>query len=139
MIKSFKSDKEDPVDQFSSILNESIISGDDTSTVENMCYSHIKVVEPVVYGTTWVAWLQVINIMLVNGACSLMWGSAPSAPLAVSEWLQINFTKLNWLPNSSAIINAIFSFVTGWSYQRFGIKTNVSLIGCAVGSRDLTS
>jgi hypothetical protein len=120
MRKAFKSDKEDQ--DTLSVLD------DDTSTVENMSYSNIKVIDPVVYGTTWVAWLQVINIMLVNSACSLMWNTASCVPLAASDWLQINFTKMNWLPNSSAIVNSICSFVTGWSYQRFGIKANVSSI-----------
>lgn len=77
------------------------------------------------YGTTWIAWVQVVNIMLVNGCCSLMWGSGSSAPHAVSEWLHVNYTALNWLSNSSAVINTFFSLITGWSYQRFGIKPNV--------------
>lgn len=81
--------------------------------------------EPTVYGTTWVAWIQVINVMLVNGASSLMWASASSAPVVVSKWMQVNYTALNWLSNLSAVINTICSLLTGWSYQRFGIKANV--------------
>lgn len=90
----------------------------------------------ITYGTTWVAWLQVISIMLVNSACSLMWMSGSSSPIAISEWLKVDFTALNWLSNVSAIINTLFSLVTGWSYQRFGIKSNIifaggiNLVGC---------
>lgn len=90
----------------------------------------------IIYGTTWIAWLQVISIMLVNSACSLMWMSGSSSPMAVSEWLKVDFTALNWLSNVSAIINTLFSLATGWSYQRFGIKSNIifaggiNLVGC---------
>ncbi|CEP11544.1 hypothetical protein [Parasitella parasitica] len=92
--------------------------------------------ETIVYGTTWVAWLQVLSVMLVNSACSIMWLSASSSPIAISEWLKVDFTALNWLSNVSAIINTLFSLLTGWSYQRFGIKANIifagvcNLLGC---------
>lgn len=79
----------------------------------------------IVYGTTWVAWIQIFNVVLVNSASSLMWASASSAPVVVSEWMQVNYTALNWLSNLSAVINTICSLLTGWSYQRFGIKANV--------------
>ncbi|KAL7313569.1 hypothetical protein PS15m_007304 [Mucor circinelloides] len=90
----------------------------------------------IAYGTTWIAWLQVISIMLVNSACSLMWMSGSSSPMAISEWLKVDFTALNWLSNVSAIVNTLFSLLTGWSYQRFGIKANIifaggfNLVGC---------
>jgi hypothetical protein len=85
----------------------------------------ITKIESVVYGTTWVAWLQLGSIILINTACSIMWMSACSSPIAVSQWLNISFSQLNWLSNASAIINSIFSVVTGWSYERYGIKANV--------------
>jgi hypothetical protein len=77
------------------------------------------------YGTTWVAWLQVTSAMSINAACSIMWLSACSSPASISEWLQVSYTQLNWLSNVSAIITSILSLVTGWSYERFGIKANV--------------
>lgn len=80
------------------------------------------------YGTTWTAWIQVLSAMLINTACSIMWLSACSSPASTSEWLQISYTSLNWLSNVSAIITSILSLVTGWSYQRFGIKENVTLV-----------
>ncbi|KAI8054981.1 major facilitator superfamily domain-containing protein [Gilbertella persicaria] len=101
----------------------------------SVTYSN-KSIHDLVYGTTWIAWLQVISIMLINSAVSLMWLSASSTPSAASEWLGINLTQLNWLSNVSAIINTFFSLVTGWSYQQFGIKANIifagviNLIGC---------
>lgn len=79
------------------------------------------------YGTTWVAWPQLLSIVLINGSCSLMWMSACSSPIAVSQWLNVNLTLLNWFSNASAIINSIFSLVTGWSYERYGIKANVMI------------
>lgn len=99
-----------------------LVKGDDCSSVtaSNVLYD-----EPIIYGTTWIAWLHVVNIMLVNGASSLMWASASSAPIAVSEWMQVDYTALNWLSNLSAVINTLCSLITGWSYQRFGVKANV--------------
>jgi hypothetical protein len=93
--------------------NNSSVIEDSTSAIE--------------YGTTWVAWLQVISAMLINSAASLMWLSASSSPASVSEWLQISYTSLNWLSNGSAIITSILSLATGWSYERFGIKANVCI------------
>ncbi|KAI8884429.1 MFS general substrate transporter [Backusella circina FSU 941] len=90
------------------------------------------------YGTTWVAWLQIANVILVNSACSMMWMSAASTPLVSSEWLQASLTRTNWLSNVSAICNSVFSVLTAWSYERFGIKANIifsaviNLIGCWV-------
>jgi hypothetical protein len=128
---SFKSYKS----QYSS-AQEDVVSDDDFSKSDPSSPSSTTIAEymatkeaesTTVYGTTWMAWIQVINIMLVNGCCSLMWASGAASPQAVSSWLNIHLTALNWLSNSSAVINAIFSFVTGWSYQRFGIKTNVNM------------
>ncbi|KAI8968036.1 major facilitator superfamily domain-containing protein [Mycotypha africana] len=81
------------------------------------------------YGTTWIAWLQVLSIILVNSACSLMWMSATSSPTAVSEWLNVSFSSLNWLSNVSAIVNTVFSLITGWAYEKFGIKRNIIFSG----------
>lgn len=105
------------IEHFRLSKSEAFIKGDECSIID----------EPIVYGTTWVAWLHVVNIMLVNSASSLMWASASSAPVAVSEWMHVNYTELNWLSNLSAVINTLCSLITGWSYQRFGIKANVML------------
>ncbi|KAI8373761.1 major facilitator superfamily domain-containing protein [Blakeslea trispora] len=92
----------------------------------------------ILYGTTWIAWLQIISITLINSAASLMWMSASSTPTAAAEWLHVSLTQLNWLSNLSAIINTFCSLMTGWSYQRFGIKYNIvfaavmNLAGCWV-------
>ncbi|OBZ88572.1 hypothetical protein A0J61_03374, partial [Choanephora cucurbitarum] len=92
----------------------------------------------IVYGTTWIAWLQILSVMLINSAASLMWMSASSTPTVTAEWLHISLTQLNWLSNISAIINTCCSLITGWSYQRFGMKSNIvfaaviNLIGCWV-------
>ncbi|KAI7898914.1 major facilitator superfamily domain-containing protein [Cokeromyces recurvatus] len=96
---------------------------------------HQKTQTPV-YGTTWVAWLQVISIMLINCACALMWMTGASSPTSMSAWLQVDFTLLNWLSNVAAIVNTVFSLITLWSYERFSLKKNImfasitNLIGC---------
>lgn len=132
---SFKSYKSGSSRYSSSIHEEDILSSDDDLSAKDTIASpsSTTVVDytqekesSTKYGTTWIAWVQVINIMLINGCCSLMWSSGASAPHAVSHWLDVRLTALNWLSNSSAVINTIFSLVTGWSYQRFGIKPNVS-------------
>ncbi|GAN07696.1 major Facilitator Superfamily protein [Mucor ambiguus] len=117
-----------------------IVTGDEASSASPSLLEENQSIEKdqstTIYGTTWVAWLQVISIILVNSACSLMWLSGSSSPIAISEWLKVDFTALNWLSNVSAIVNTLFSLLTGWSYQRFGVKANIifagglNLLGC---------
>ncbi|KAI8075651.1 major facilitator superfamily domain-containing protein [Thamnidium elegans] len=112
----------------------STILKDDNSSLTTVNDLYEK--DLIVYGTTWIAWVQIFNVILVNSASSLMWASASSAPVVVSEWMQVNYTALNWLSNLSAVINTICSLLTGWSYQRFGIKANIlfaavmNFVGC---------
>ncbi|KAI9475453.1 MAG: major facilitator superfamily domain-containing protein [Benjaminiella poitrasii] len=89
-----------------------------------------------VYGTTRLAWIQIISVMLINCACALMWMTPVASPVAMSSWLQVDYTQLNWLSNVAAIFNTLFSLVTLWSYQRFSLKKNIlfagvtNLLGC---------
>ncbi|KAI9303844.1 major facilitator superfamily domain-containing protein [Cunninghamella echinulata] len=67
---------------------------------------------------------------------NITWLSASSAPQVTSSWLNVSFSDLNWLANISAVVSALLSLPTAWSYERFGIKWNllvaafINVIGC---------
>lgn len=77
--------------------------------------------------TTWIAWVLTVCISLHNAACTIMWQTASSAAITTADWMNANLTQVNWLSNTSAIANCIFSIVCVWSYERFGIKACVSI------------
>ncbi|KAI8377521.1 uncharacterized protein BYT42DRAFT_593777 [Radiomyces spectabilis] len=81
--------------------------------------------------TSYVAWLQALAIVAVNSTCTLMWCTGAGAPGSVSIWLDVSLTKVNWLSNASAIFNTIFSLVTAWFYERFGLKKSIMLAACS--------
>ena len=77
--------------------------------------------------THWSAWLVTACVMLVNMACSITWTTGSSAPISMSEWMQVDFSSLNWLSNIGAISNAVLSLIAPWVYHRLGVKRSV---GC---------
>ncbi|KAI8144123.1 major facilitator superfamily domain-containing protein [Fennellomyces sp. T-0311] len=83
--------------------------------------------------THWTAWFVTVCVMLVNAACAIMWTTGSSAPISLSEWMQVDLSHLNWLSNIAAISNAIFSLLAPWAYDRFGIKLCIVLSGCMNG------
>ncbi|KAI9321646.1 major facilitator superfamily domain-containing protein [Dichotomocladium elegans] len=80
--------------------------------------------------TPFMAWVVTVSIMLVNAACNIMWTTCSSAPTPTSEWMQIDFSQLNWLSNACAIANTVLSLVCGWAYERFGVKPCIAFAGC---------
>lgn len=80
--------------------------------------------------TSPVAWFEAIVCVFVNCSCAMMWMTAPSTPSVMSQWMDVSLTQLNWLSNSSAICNTLFSLFSAWAYDKFGIK--MSLIMCSV-------
>lgn len=86
--------------------------------------------------TSSLAWLVVISVVLLNMTVNITWLSASSAPQVTSSWLNVSFSDLNWLANISAVVSALLSLPTAWSYERFGIKWNllvaasINVIGC---------
>ncbi|KAI7872579.1 major facilitator superfamily domain-containing protein [Spinellus fusiger] len=88
------------------------------------------------YKTSKMAWIQLLSALLVNSSCAISWTTASSAPDAAAEWMKSDLTQLNWLSNTSAIINSILSLTTPWAYEKYGLKTMIifssvlNAIGC---------
>ncbi|KAI8083020.1 major facilitator superfamily domain-containing protein [Halteromyces radiatus] len=78
---------------------------------------------------SYVAWMVVFCVVLLNTAVNLTWLSASSAPEATSQWMQVSFTSLNWLSNICAILNTVVSLPTAWAYERLGIKITLVIAG----------
>ncbi|CAO3587596.1 unnamed protein product [Absidia cylindrospora] len=88
------------------------------------------------FQVSYLAWVVIFCVVLLNTAVNLTWLSASSAPKSTSTWMQVSYSTLNWLSNVSAILNTIVSIPLPYSYERFGIKTNlvvagiINMLGC---------
>jgi hypothetical protein len=76
--------------------------------------------------TSTAAWLEALVCIGVNTSCAFMWTTCAGAPNVMSEWMEVSLTRINWLSNASAICNTVFSLLTAWVYEKFGIKASVS-------------
>lgn len=88
------------------------------------------------FQVSYLAWVVIFCVVLLNTAVNLTWLSASSAPKSTSTWMQVSYSTLNWLSNVSAILNTIVSIPLPYSYERFGIKANlvvagiINMVGC---------
>jgi hypothetical protein len=76
--------------------------------------------------TSAAAWIETLVCIGVSTSCAFMWTTCAGAPNIISKWMEVSLTQINWLSNASAICNTVFSLLTAWAYEKFGIKASVS-------------
>ncbi|KAI8074999.1 hypothetical protein BC940DRAFT_314693 [Gongronella butleri] len=77
--------------------------------------------------TSWVAWMIVAIGTMINTSCAFAWMTASCTPIDSSVYFGIDLTALNWLSNTSAILNSVVSLPAAWCYEHLGLKKSIIL------------
>ncbi|KAI8139805.1 major facilitator superfamily domain-containing protein [Fennellomyces sp. T-0311] len=82
------------------------------------------------------AWLVLFALILLRAAAALFQFTFSVVPNQTSQFYSIDLTVVNWLATIQTLVYIIFSFFTGWIYERFGVKKSLILAGllCVTGS-----
>jgi hypothetical protein len=76
--------------------------------------------------TSIVAWFELAALCGLASSCSLMWLSFSVVSDISVKWLDVDMTGVNWLGNATALMYIFTSLITGWFFERFGVKRSVS-------------
>lgn len=76
--------------------------------------------------TSLVAWFELAALCGLASSCSLMWLSFSVVSDISVKWLDVDMTGVDWLGNATAFMYVFTSLITGWFFERFGVKRSVS-------------
>jgi hypothetical protein len=77
--------------------------------------------------TSLVAWFELAALCGLASSCSLMWLSFSAVTDISVKWLDVNITAVSWLGNATALMYIFTSLITGWFFEKFGVKNSVCI------------
>jgi MFS family permease len=87
----------------------------------------IETVKTVTNQTSYLAWLELACVVLLNMSINLRWLTfSPVATLA-SQYMDVEMSAITWLANCATLIYIAMGFFTGWLFDRFGMRACVSV------------
>jgi FLVCR family MFS transporter 7 len=78
--------------------------------------------------TSLLAWIELICVILLNMSINLRWLTFSPVATMASEYLQVDMSAITWLANCATLIYIGISASTGWVFEKYGMKTCVSVI-----------
>ncbi|KAM3585870.1 hypothetical protein VKS41_002411 [Umbelopsis sp. WA50703] len=77
--------------------------------------------------TSALAWVALIALWMLASSSSLMWLSFSVVSDISRQWLSVDLSAVNWIANATALMYVFMSIVTGWFFERFGLKSSVGV------------
>lgn len=77
--------------------------------------------------TSPIAWVALIALWMLCSASSIMWLSFSAVSDISRQWLSVDLSAVNWIANATALMYVFMSIVTGWFFERFGLKSSVRI------------
>lgn len=106
-------------------IQESLQSGiSDTSTLDEP--DHEKEDDLETNQTSLMAWFELAALCALASSCSIMWLSFSVVTDISVKWLDVNISSVSWLGNATALMFIFTSLITGWFFEKYGVKNSVS-------------
>jgi hypothetical protein len=76
--------------------------------------------------TSYLAWLELICVILLNMSINLRWLTFSPVASIAAEYMDVNMSAITWLANCATLIYMAISASTGWVFEKYGMKACVS-------------
>jgi hypothetical protein len=105
-------------------IQQSLQSGiSDTSTLDQS--NHEKEEDPEFNQTSLMAWFELAALCALASSCSIMWLSFSVVTDVSIVWLDVDISSVSWLGNATALMFIFTSLITGWFFEKYGVKNSV--------------
>ncbi|KAI9487228.1 MAG: major facilitator superfamily domain-containing protein [Benjaminiella poitrasii] len=72
--------------------------------------------------TSLLAWIELIFVILLNMSVNLRWLTFSPVASIAAEYMDVNISAITWLANCATLIFIALSTITGWVFQKYGMK-----------------
>ncbi|KAI9278679.1 major facilitator superfamily domain-containing protein [Phascolomyces articulosus] len=82
------------------------------------------------------AWLVLFFLVMLRTAVAVFQFTFSVVPNLTAEYFSVSLTSVNWLANVQCLVYVFLSFLTGWLFEKLGVKRSLILAGflCSIGS-----
>ncbi|KAI8994539.1 major facilitator superfamily domain-containing protein [Pilobolus umbonatus] len=75
------------------------------------------------------AWIALLFLVILRTAISVFQFTFSVVPSITGETFGVSLSAVNWLANIQGVMYVLMSFLTGWIFQRLGVKRSLILAG----------
>lgn len=77
--------------------------------------------------TSPLAWIELACIVLLNMSVNLRWLTFSPVASISAQFMDVNISAITWLSNCATLIYIAIGGLTGWVFEKYGMKTCVSM------------